>query len=232
MSLTELTDYLEAMASRLDYVKISPPQALACPHDWVARKVETYVRHGVVPYFDHGYFNMARRLGVKVEDAILAARELGMRVIEFWNAGAPVTADRWGELVRFAASNDMKVIFEYHPAHLFDPVTGLRLPGSPPQDRVIDAEEILRTAMPCLEAGAMVLMVDHKTFDALGDRAGEVLEKLVERLELPRIVFEADSEKHQEHLAAYFKLIGPDANVANLLPGQAPSVDIMRWKLF
>jgi phosphosulfolactate synthase (CoM biosynthesis protein A) len=232
IGLTELADFLDAMASRIDYVKFMPEQVIICPHGWLARKVETYARYGVPAYFDHGYFNLAQRTGVRLEDAILASRELGISTMEFWNAGKPVSPARWGELTRFAASNELKIIFEYHPAHLFDTTTGLRLRTPSVPERPIDVDEIVRTAMPCLEAGAMAVMVDHKTFDDLGDRAEEVLVALVNRLGIARVIFEVDSEKHKEHLAGYLKIIGPEANLANLLPGQLTSVDIMRWKLF
>ena len=71
-------------------------------------------------------------------------------------------------------------------------------------------------------------MIDHKEFDFLGERAEAELGKLVDVLGLHRIVFEVESEKFWEHLKTYFRLFGPDANVANITPDQAFAVEPMR----
>ena len=45
---------------------------------------------------------------------------------------------------------------------------------------------------------------------------------------MEKIVFEVESDKFWEHLERYFSLLGPDINVANIIPDQAFSVETMR----
>jgi phosphosulfolactate synthase len=218
MGLVELTDFLEVAAPRLDFVKFLPAQAINSPRDWFMRKVGTYIRHRVVPYLDHSYFQMTHALG-KLEQAIVAARELGVPAMEFMNVGESISPQRLGELVRFAAANDVHVIFEFHPFHKFDP-SRPTVAGT--------GEDVLRAAMPALDAGAIKLMVDHMEFDVLGERAEVELGKVVAELGLARVVFEVESLTWRQHLERYLQLFGPDANLANFVPGEVMHVEPAR----
>lgn len=49
MGLVELADFLEVLASRLDFVKIVTSQVLYSPPDWLKRKIKTYQRFDIEP---------------------------------------------------------------------------------------------------------------------------------------------------------------------------------------
>ena len=215
MGLVELPDFLEVMAPRLDYVKLFPDQAIDTPREWFMRKVSTYIEHSVVPYFDHGYFQKAYRLG-KTEQAIAAAGELGIQAMEFMNLDSAISPRRWTQLVKLGTDNNVSIIFEFHPLHALD----RNQPEKP-----ASSEEILSAAMPCLEAGAIAVMVDHKEFDLHGERAEEELGKLVDQLGLARLIFEVDSLTWRQHLRQYFRFFGSEANVSNILPSQVLEVE-------
>ena len=101
MGLVELEDFLEVAGQRLDLVKIVTSQVIYSPHEWLKRKVATYQRFDVEPYLDHGFFMTAYQNGV-VEEAIVAARELGYRVIEFMNTTDEVSPAQWKAWRKFA----------------------------------------------------------------------------------------------------------------------------------
>lgn len=219
MGLAELADFLEVAGPRLDFVKIVPDQLIQSPRDWFIRKMGTYVRYGVIPYVDHGYFKLAFPEG-KLEPAIVAARELGIPAMEFMN-DERISAERYKELVHFASDSDIQVIFEFHPFHKFDP-TRPTTAGT--------AEQVLKIAMPSLEAGAVKLMIDHAEYDALGERAGDELGKIVKELGMERVVFEVESPTWRQHMEGYLRLFGPDANLANFVPEEVMHVEAARQR--
>jgi phosphosulfolactate synthase (CoM biosynthesis protein A) len=220
----KLTSFLKKMAPSLDYVKLLPYKHLP-PHRHLGnqrevfiQKMDLYKSFDIIPYFDHQYFRNARMVG-NLEQSIEDAGKMGAKAMEFWNIGEPISPQRWASLVRLANANGMEVIYEFHPRTSFDPFT----PAEP-----TSAEDILETAKPCFDAGASLLMIDHKEFDYLDDRAEEVLPELIDKLGMGKVVFEVESDKYWEHLERYFKLLGPDINVANIIPDQAFSVETMR----
>ena len=220
MGLAELPDFLDVMAPRLDYVKIFPDDAIDSPRDWFMRKVATYVDYSVIPYLDHGYFRMAWEKG-KVEDAIAAAAQLGIRAMEFTNVDKAISGRQWTETVKFAVSNGVRVVFEFYPA---------RLCKGEGHEGPTNSEGILEAAMPCLDAGAFALMIDHEEFDLHGRQAEEELGKLVAKLGLAKLIFEVDSRTCPQHLNRFFSSFGPEANVSNIMPGQVTMVEPLRKK--
>ncbi len=222
MGLVELADFLEVAASRLDFVKIVTSQVLYSPPDWLKRKIKTYQGFGVEPYLDHTFFKRAYADGV-VDEAIVAGRALGFRVIEFMNTGDDITPQQWKSWRKIALENDMRIIFEHHPLYNWD--------RSQPA-RAASAEQILQEAAPFLEDGAFIVMIDHDEFDLQDAQATEI-GKVVAELGLERLVFEATSPKEgpmiwHDNLTRYFNLFGPDCNVANVMPSQAMYVESMR----
>ncbi len=223
MGLVELADFLEVAAPRLDYVKIVTTQVIYSPADWLSRKIATYQRFGVEPYLDHGFFMLAYRAG-GVENAMMAARELGFRVIEFMNTTDEISEAQWKSWRKLAQELDMRVIFEHHPLFHWDQ-------SIPP--RAATAEGILREAEPWLSSGAFIVMIDHEEFDLQGDNAAAEIGQVVDALGLERLVFEATSPKEgpmlwYDNISKYIKLFGPDCNVANVMPSQALYIDTMR----
>ena len=223
MGLTELEDFLEVAAERLDYVKIVTTQVIFSPHEWLKRKIAAYQRFAVEPYLDHSFFMLAYQRGV-VESAIEAGRELGFRVIEFMNTTDEVSAAQWKAWRKLARDLGMRVIQEHHPLYHWD---GRLKP------RAATADEILRGAEAALEDGAVMLMIDHEEFDLLGENTASEIGKVVDALGLETIVFEATSPKEgpmlwRDNLQLYFRLFGENANVANVMPSQAMVVEEMR----
>ena len=223
MGLVELADFLEVAGERLDFVKIVTTQVLYSPPDWLKRKIETYQRFDIEPYLDHTYFMKAYQHGV-VEEAIIAGRELGFRVIEFMNTADDVSPQQWDAWRQVAIENDIQFTFEYHPLYNWD--------QSYPQ-QASSSDEILRAATPFLEAGAIKVMIDHDEFDYQMAESADELHKVVAELGLDRLVFEVASPKDGttkwlEHLESYFSLFGADCNVANIMPSQAMYVESLR----
>ena len=59
-------------------------------------------------------FAIASHLG-KVDQALAAAAELGIKAIEFMNLAEPIPPKWYAEHVKAAEANDIAVIFEYYP---------------------------------------------------------------------------------------------------------------------
>ena len=223
MGLVELADFLEVTAPRLDFVKIVTNQVIYSPTDWMKRKIETYQRYDIEPYLDHTYFMRAFQHNV-VDEAIVAGRALGFRVIEFMNTWDDVSPQQWQTWRQLALDNDMRIIFEFHPRYNWD--------RSQPE-QASSAEVMLEAAMPFLEAGAFKVMIDHDEFEFLGDQASDEIGKLIDKLGLELLVFEVDSptsgrDKWKRHLTSYISLFGPDCNISNIMPSQAMFVESMR----
>ncbi len=223
MGLTELEDFLEVAADRLDYVKIVTTQVMFSPHHWLKRKVAAYQRFAIEPYLDHSFFMQAYLHGV-VESAIEAGRELGFRAIEFMNTTDEVSPAQWKAWRKLASDLGMRVIQEHHPLYHWD---GRLKP------RASSADDILRGAEAALEDGAVMLMIDHEEFDLQGEHTAREIGKVVAALGLETVVFEATSPKEgpmlwRDNLELFFRLFGEDANVANVMPSQALVVEEMR----
>ncbi len=223
MGLAELADFLDVAAARLDYVKIVTTQVVFSPRDWLKRKIATYRRFDVEPYLDHTFFMRAYRQGV-VERAIAAGRELGFRAIEFMNTADDISSAQWAAWRKHALALDMRIIFEHHPLYNWN--------QSLPR-KSASAEDILREAEPFLADGAFAVMIDHDELELQGERAAEEIGAVAEALGIERLIFEATSPKEgpmiwRDNLQCYFKLFGPDCNVANVMPSQALYVDALR----
>ena len=223
IGLTELRDFLEVAAERLDFVKIVTSQVIFSPHDWLKRKIEMYQRFAVEPYLDHSFFMKAYQRGV-VESAMEAGRELGFGVIEFMNTTDDVSAAQWKAWRKLARELGMRIIQEHHPLYHWDRSLA---------PRAATAEEILRGAAPALADGAFIVMIDHEEFDLQGENTAREIGKVVDALGLENVVFEATSPKEgpmlwHDNLTLYFSAFGEDANVANVMPSQAMYVEEMR----
>ena len=218
--LEKLTEFLQKEASGIDYVKFGPSHLVGRRRERLPAKTEIYRRFSLIPYLDHAYFRDARSEN-RLEEAIAEVPSLGVAAMEFWNIGEAISPARWKELVTQASRSGVQIIYEFHPAHHFDPAI-------PPE--ATTAEDILRAAAPCLEAGATHLMFDHKEFDHLAERAERELPKLVSELGSSRVIFEVETSKHREHLELYFRYLGPDINVANIAPDQVGDVASLRSK--
>ena len=154
----------------------------------------------------------------------MAGRALGFRVIEFMNTGDSVTPQQWRTWRQLATANDMRMIFEFHPAHNWD---------SSQPERPSSAQDILQAATPFLEDGAFAVMIDHDAFDLVGDGASQLVNTVIDEFGLEMLVFEVASpkdgrDKWHQHLTDYFRLCGPDCNVSNIMPSQALFVEPMR----
>ena len=59
MGLLELDAFFQVAADRIDYAKLTTPQVLYSPPEWLSKKLKLYRDFGVEPYLDHTYFKFA-----------------------------------------------------------------------------------------------------------------------------------------------------------------------------
>lgn len=224
MGLTELQDFLEVAAPRLDFVKITTSQVLFHPSDWVRRKICLYQAFEIEPYLDHTYFVEAFRRGA-VEDAIVAGAELGFKTIEFMNTFGDVSSSQWRDWRQSATDCGMRIIYEHHPERNWRNVFA---------DRPSTADEILRGAEPFLNHGAFTLLLDHEELELHSEHQGlGEIAKITESLGQAHVVFEVTSPKEGhsrwiEDLENYFGALGSEINVSNIMPSQAMHVEALR----
>jgi len=223
MGLPELNDFLQVAADRIDYAKLTTPQVLYSPPDWLSRKLKMYRDFDVEPYLDHTYFKFAYKKNC-VEEAIRHARKLGFSLMEFMNTGNDVSEKQWMQWRRFAIENSMQFMYEHHPLRNWKE-------GSP--DLASSADEILNTAAPFLDDGAEYIVLDHEEFEIQGAQAKVVFNQIIEHVGLNRVCFEVTSPREGlkqwlADLSDYVRLFGPNCNTCNIMPSQLLQVEPIR----
>ena len=223
MGLLELDDFLQVAADRIDYAKLTTPQVLYSPPEWLSKKLKLYRDFDVEPYLDHTYFKFAYKKNC-VEEAIRHARNLGFSLMEFMNTGNDVSEKQWIQWRRFAIDNSMRFMYEHHPLRNWKE-------GSP--DHASSAEDILNTAAPFLQDGAEYIVLDHEEFEIQQNQAKVVFDQIITKVGLERVCFEVTSPREGlkqwlADLSEYVKLFGPDCNTCNIMPSQLLQVEPIR----
>ena len=223
MGLFELEDFLEVTSSRFDYVKITTPQVLYSPPDWIRKKNHLYKKYQITPYLDHTYFKFAFKNNC-VEHSIENAKTLGFDMIEFMNTSNDVSSKQWKYWRNLTNSHSINFMFEYHP---------LKNWNANNRDQPSTSTQIIEAALPFFEDGAQFLVLDHEEFELQDTAAEEVFGEIVSEFGLERLCFEVTSPREglhrwREDLADYIAMFGPDCNVCNIMPSQVLQVEPMR----
>ena len=223
MGLSELEDFLEVAADRIDYVKFTTPQVLYSPKEWLDKKIKLYKKYEIVPYLDHTYFKFAYKNNC-VEHSIKHGKSIGFDSMEFMNTGGEVSEKQWIDWRKLAKSVSIGFMYEHHPLRNWKP-------GSP--DFPSSSEEILKTADPFLNDGADFVILDHEEFELQNENAKNVFDKVINNFGLEKLCFEVTSPREglkqwHKDLSEYIKLFGQDCNVCNIMPSQILQVEPLR----
>jgi len=214
-------DWVSSVGEYIDYIKIRHFFALTASmdkNDLTIRKIQLYKEHQIDVNPGGIVFEMAV-LSNKVNEAFATFKEMGFTAVEISENIIPLNLDDKIKYVKMAKSHSLKVLFEVGEKYAKDP---------------LNVDLAVNDIKTLLNAGTDLIILEKSQIEILLGERGERLEakrlvKLVDKIGLECIVFEAEAIPHQAWL---FHTFGPDTNIGpNLEPDYIAKLEATRRTL-
>lgn len=217
---SQVADLVATAGEHVDVAKFGWATARLQPETVLREKLRLYAAGGVATCTGGTFLELAHVQG-RVREFLDAAGELGFAMVEVSDGVDPMPAEDKLGLVREAKERGFRVFSEVGKK---DPEDDARLSL---EDRV---EAVLRE----LDAGAERVILEGREsgtvgiYDRTGKPATELLHRIVERIGLDRLVFEAPRKDQQVWMIRTF---GPRVNLGNVAPDEALPLATLRTGL-
>ncbi len=215
LSLVEIDGLVEVAGDYLDLVKLGWGTAVATLN--LEAKVARYTEHGL-PVMFGGTLTELCIAQNRLDRLVAWLHELGIRHIELSDGTINIEHDRKLELIRSLAQ-EFTVLSEV---------------GSKDDTRIMAPFRWVEQIESELEAGAWKVIAEARESGAVGifRHDGEVRQGLVDEIlhavDGERIIFEAPRKDQQ---VWFVRRLGPDANLGNIAPEEALSLETIRLGL-
>ncbi len=214
LSLSECENILSVSGPYIDRVKLAFGTALFTPN--LQQKIELFKKHNVPVYFG-GLLFEAYEIRKQVQDYERLVKDLGITHVEISDGNINISHEEKCDYIRHFSSFT-KVISEI---------------GSKDQDRVniTPPYKWIQLMQAELDAGAEYVVAEAKEAGNVGlyRDSGEVREGLVAEIltKIPqeKIIWEAPDKNQQLY---FIKLLGCNANIANINPYEVIALEAMR----
>jgi len=209
-------DLIDTAGAFVDIIKLGFGTSVLYPEELLIRKIGYARRHGITVIPGGTLLETAVRHGAAASffDAVCG---LGFGGVEVSEGTIDLGRRERTALIREACARGLTVFTEY----------GKKEAGS-----VIDPCELLDTAEADWEAGAELVTIEARESGTVGmfDGEGRPDRALFERIaalipDMSRIMWEAPRKEQQVFL---LREIGPNANLGNIAPGDAVTLEAMR----
>jgi phosphosulfolactate synthase len=209
---------LRTSAAYIDLAKIAVGIGALLPFGVLGEKLRSYREHHVTP-FPGGQFLEHAVLHHMTEEYLRAVVEAGFDCVEVSDNLLDIPLERKLALIRLARET-----YRLHVLGEVGKKAGLESSVDPAED-----------AAACLDAGAEVVFLEAADFFA-GEVDEEKLDRIIERCELDRLVFElpgpwikgvTSSDVH-EATCWLLDRFGPETNIANVDPDHVLKLEAQR----
>ncbi len=210
-------DYLEIAAEYIDYAKIGWGLSLLAPPRALAERLEAYHSHGIQVLAGGTLLELAEHRGL-VAEALDALWEAGFDAVEVSAGAKLIPLQRRLRMAEEAEKRGFRVFAE--------------VGRKKPQLRM-ETSEMLAEIDAWLESGHAWKVViearesgrDSCIWDEQGRLRHQVLERIVSRFPVDRLVFEAPQPAQQ---AVLIRKLGPEVNLGNIGLYDVPALESLR----
>lgn len=214
LSLTECENYLSVSGPYIDRVKLAFGTALFTPR--LQEKVNLFKEHQIPVYFG-GLLFEAYAIRKQVKDFEKLVKDLGITHVEISDGNLSISHEEKCDLIK----------------HFSGFTTVISEIGSKDQDRIniTPPYKWIELMQKEMEAGAEYIVAEAKEMGNVGiyRDSGEVREGLIEEIltKIPqeKIIWEAPDKNQQ---LFFIKLLGCNANLANINPAEVIALEAMR----
>jgi len=211
-------DCLDSHGLYVDEAKIAAGIPRVMPANHLKKKIAAYSKHEI-PCFPGGLFTELAIAQGNYEQFLDEAKKLGFGAIEVSDNLLKLSAGQKKQTIRLAVDGfDLKVMGEVGR-----------------KEGVLSGDELIADVENCLEAGAaLVLLEAHELFH--GDIRQDVIESLVKRVPLAKLMFELPvvvlpdvTRDYKHRICAWLvKHFGTEVNLANVEWDEVYITEIIR----
>lgn len=208
-------DLLEAAAPCIDYAKIWAASAATLPESLVRTKVALYNRYGVRAFTGGILFEIAW-LQNRTDDFYAGVVSLGFTHVEISENYVELTPAQRESVVRRARSEGLAVLYEYGRKH----------PGG-----ASEARHLVETVKAMLTLGVERVILEQGEIDALLEAGPQHLAAVVSAVGPQHLLLEVSQTEVPGHAVRLLQVLGPEANLANVLAGDLVRLEHFRLGL-
>jgi phosphosulfolactate synthase len=199
-----IRNVLEACADYIDYAKIYALNALLLPRKVVGAAARLYRDYDVVPFAGGILFEYAwRRNELDALEALL--EELGIGGLEISENYISLTADERARSIDRFQKRGIYIKYEF----------GRKNPNAP-----LSLDELGSVVDEMGRLGIEHVIVEQSDFDLLAAARPDAISTLKAQSWFERLLIEADPYRFPKQHAELLETFGPEANLANITPGQ------------
>jgi len=221
LGLGKQRDILELSADYVDLAKIATGTSRLYQEDLLRAKLDLYKKHGVRPFLGGQFqeYVFATQGPKALPEFFDEAKRLGFEVVEISDNCIPLSPPERRAQIELARDKGLTVFGEV---------------GSKNEKNA--ADDLLRQARDCFEAGAELLLVEGAELIEQGVVNADLLKACRDGLDLHRVLFELPgpwisgvslSEIHDVK-KLLVREFGPDVNIANVMPDDIIETEALR----
>ena len=201
----------------IDIVKLGWGTPLVLPENFLKKKIRIYKENRIEVSNGGTLLEFAHKQG-KVDEFLRKAKTIGLTSIEVSNGKVEIPPEEKAEIIRRSRTYGFKV---YSEVGKKDSTLDMKL----------SLEQRIKEAKNDLKAGARKVILEARESGKVGiyDKSGNVkeefLKKLVKKIGLTNVIFEAPKKNQQVWLILTF---GPEVNLGNIKPADVISLETLR----
>lgn len=217
-----LDDLLDEQSDFIDLAKIAVGISAILPEERVAARIDSYRRAGVEPFPGGMFAELAHRQGQITEYFDECAR-IGYRLVEISDNVVHFTSAVRKDLIRRAVDGH-----------------GFRVLGEVGSKKTAtSAATLLRDITDALDAGAWKVLVEAAELIGSDGLDTELIPALLAEVDADALMFELPgrwldgyrADQAQQLARAIIEVVGPDANIANVVPEDVLPMETLRTGL-
>lgn len=199
-----IRNVLEACADYIDYAKLFALNALLLPRAVAKAAAQTYRDYGVTPFAGGILFEYAwQRNELDGLETLLAELDIGG--LEISENYVSLTVDERARMIERFQKRGIYIKYEF----------GRKNPTSP-----LGIDELGAVVEAVGRQGIEHVIVEQSDFDMLVAARPDAIATLKEQSWFDRLLIEADPYRFPQQHVDLLKTFGPEANLANITPGQ------------
>lgn len=220
LSIQSLQGLLETAAEYIDLIKFGWGTSKIFPIEILRKKIELSRMHEILVGPGGTFFEIAYAQN-KFHEFLTEAKDMGLTCIEISDGTVKIPHEKKIESIKKAKSFGFTVLSEIGKK---DPV----------KDKRYSIDERVNNALDELHAGAFKVIMEAREsgtvgiFDADGKVIPEFVEKMISKIGMENIVFEAPLTTQQEW---FISNLGPSINLGNIAPGDCINLETLRCGL-
>ncbi len=216
----EAADLAATAGAWIDVVKLGWGTSRLTPGEVLERKLKIYREAAIAPCTGGTFLELAHVQG-QIEVFLAAARRVGFEIVEVSNGVLPLAEQQKLELIRRVREVGLRVYSEVGKKDA-------------DEDALLSDDDRIHAIEQELDAGAERVILEARESGTIGiyDRNGKpvegLLRKIVERVGLERVIFEAPRKEQQVWMIRAF---GPAVNLGNVPAAEALPLATLRTGL-